>query len=159
MHHSATATCRAAQVSCATASISTSIRGSISELTSTIVIERADRGEELPVGPADLVGARDVGDVNAHLDHVGEAGPRPPQLPLDLLQDLHRLLVWRRPDHRSFRGDRRRPPDDHERPRTHDATEPELPLERRRGVAAEPENGLVGVAHRRATNAGSAGGR
>ena len=60
----------------ATASISTSIRGSISALTSTIVMTGGDVAEALAVGAADLSSPADVGDVDAGLDHVVAARRR-----------------------------------------------------------------------------------
>ena len=83
-----------AQTAIATASISTSIRGSISAPTSTIVITGRTVAEDLAVGAADLLGARDVGHVaRASGPRRRASRPRATELVLDLAQDLDGLLV------------------------------------------------------------------
>ena len=100
--------------SSATVSISTSMRGSTRPVTSTIVISGADLAEDLAVGAADLLGAGDVGDVDAGLDHVGEAGAGAAELVLDLAEDLDRLVVGRVAEDDAVGVDRGGATDDHE---------------------------------------------
>ena len=75
----------------ASASISTSMSGSISFATSTIDVAGRMRAEDFAVRLADRFPVEDVGDVHARAHDVLEGGARLLQGAADVGEDLHRL--------------------------------------------------------------------